>query len=286
MKNNEIKNLYIVATPIGNINEISSLAINSLKENTHFFCEDTRVTKKLFNLLNISLVNKHFYCFNQNNEEEFIKNFNFASNQYCLLSDAGYPLLSDPGFSLVNHFINNNWNIKVVNGPCSIMHALVVSGFPTQKFIFAGFLNHKEKIKKQELIHFNNYKNTIIIFESIHRIKETLKLIYQIFDHNKKICIARELTKINETIIRVDIKNVLTVPIVEKGEFVIVIDNNCYENTKKENEKMDFKMILNELEMLLKKGEQINVACKMVAYKHNLKKNVVYNFWQQQKNWI
>lgn len=281
------KKLYIIATPIGNINEISKLAISTLNNCNYFFCEDTRNSKKLFNLLDISIDKKFFYSLNSINERKVIENFDFNKNEYCLLSDAGYPILSDPGFLLINHFITNKWEIQVVNGPCSMIHALVVSGFPVNNSLFYGFLDHNKNNKLAELQILKKEEKTIVIFESVHRVKETLKMIQSIFDNNKNICIGRELTKINETIYREKISNINLLNIVEKGEFTIVINNNvCKDKTNKFSKNDDYFQYLNELKLLISKGEKEKIACKMIAYKYNLKSNFLYNFWQEQKNCI
>lgn len=278
------KKLFIVATPIGNIKEISELAITTLTNNSIFFCEDTRNSKKLLNLLNISLENKTFYSLNGNNEKQFINSFDFKDNEYCLLSDAGYPILSDPGFLLINYFIKNNWDVQIINGPSSLMHSLIVSGFPSSNVLFYGFLNHSKNLKQDQLNQLKNETKTIIIFESVHRIKETLKMIKDVFDNSKNICIARELTKMNETIYRCSIEKADKIEITEKGEFVILIDNNIKDTESVKKEETDYSIYLNELEKLIRKGEKEKVACKMVSYKYSLKSNSLYNFWQQRKN--
>ncbi len=282
MNNNK---LFIVATPIGNIKEISNYAISVISEIDDFFCEDTRNSKKLLNLLNISLTNKNFHTLNTINEKEIVSKFNFKNKNYCLLSDAGYPILSDPGFLLINHFIKNNWDVNVVNGPSSLMHSLIISGFQTKNTLFYGFLSNKKNIKETELSALSTELKTIIIFESVHRIKETLNLIKMIFNNSNKICIARELTKLNETIYRSTIANIDDLKIIEKGEFVIVIDNNSNDIKKDENEK-NYSKYLNEVKNLVLKGEKEKIACKIISYKYNLKANLLYNFWQQQKNCI
>ncbi|MDE7112075.1 MAG: 16S rRNA (cytidine(1402)-2'-O)-methyltransferase, partial [Malacoplasma sp.] len=247
------KKLFVVATPIGNIKEISNYAISIFSELTDFFCEDTRNSKKLLNLLNISLVNKNFYTLNTINEEEVIKKFDFKKDKYCLLSDAGYPMLSDPGFLLINYFIKNNWDINVINGPSSLMHSLIVSGFQTKNTLFYGFLSSKKNIKEKELLNLKNEFKTIVIFESVHRIKETLNLIKKNFNNLNRICVARELTKLNETIYRTTIADINKIEIIEKGEFVIVIDNNK-DKSKNNITEINYLNFLNEIKSLISKG--------------------------------
>lgn len=273
------RKLIVIATPIGNINEISKATINALSENKNFFCEDTRVLKKLLNVLGISISNKNFYALNNVNENSLVEKFNFNDETYCLTSDAGYPMLSDPGYFLINYFIKQNWEIQIINGPSALMHSLIVSGFPTQKFIFFGFLSHKNNQKKSELIELKNENKTIIIYESIHRIKETLKMIKDVFGDNVNLVVCRELTKLNETIYRGKIDDILD-NIVEKGEIVIVINNNKINNDNKTN----YELFLNEISSLVSKGEKDKIACKIVAYKHGIKTNALYSLWQEKKN--
>lgn len=270
----------IIATPIGNIKEISEAAITAFKENKNFFCEDTRVLKKLFNLLDISINNKNFFALNAINENNIVTNFNFRDEVYCLTSDAGYPMLSDPGYFLINHFIKSDWKIEVINGPSALMHALVISGYKTNNFLFYGFLNHNKNQKEQELISLKKEEKTIVIYESIHRIKETLNLIKKIFSDDVDLVVCRELTKANETIYRGSIQMIID-SIVEKGEIVIVLNNNK-ENDKKKV--IDFNDYYIELKSLINKGEKEKVACKIVAYKYNLKSGDLYSFWQEKKN--
>lgn len=267
------KKLIIIATPIGNINEISNRAIQALNQNKNFFCEDTRVFKKLLSILNINHENKKMFTLNSINENKMVDNFNFIDETYCLVSDAGYPILSDPGFYLINFFIKNNWDIEIINGPSSLMHALVISGFCTKNTLFYGFLDHNENKKNIELLSLKKENKTIVIFESVHRIKNTLNQIKKIFGDNVSICVCRELTKLNETIYRGQIDDILK-NVNEKGEFVILI-NNQVEIKNKDCNLNDY---LYELKTLIQKGEKEKNACKMIGYKYNLKPKDLYDF--------
>lgn len=271
------KKLIIIATPIGNINEISKRAIDAIESNEIFFCEDSRVTKKFLNLLNIDLNNKKFISLNSFNENKIVNEFNFTHDVYCLMSDAGYPILNDPGFYLINFFIKKNWNIEIINGPSSLLHALVVSGFKIQNFMFYGFLDHSKIKKEKELLKLKKEIRTIVIFESVHRIEETLLLINEIFGEKINLVVARELTKSHETIYRGNAENILK-KLTYKGEFVILIDNN------KIHEDTSLNDLLKEIKFLINKGEKDKIACKMIAYKYNKKTNELYKFWLSQKN--
>lgn len=272
--------LIVIATPIGNIEEITIKAINNFKEYNNFFCEDTRVFKKLLNLLNISLKNKNFYSLNSFNEKKVVNNFNFKNEVYCLVSDAGYPLISDPGFFLINHFIKNNFDLEIVNGPCSVIHSLVASGFNNNEFFFKGFLSNSKNQRIQELSFLKNeIKSVLIIFESVHRIIDCLKDIKKIFGDDVKICVCKELTKINEKIYRDNINSILE-NLVEKGEFIIVINNHSETKSFEQN----FEKYYFELKKLIDKKEKDKVACKIIAYKYGLKSKDLYAFWQSKKN--
>lgn len=273
------KKLLVIATPIGNLDEITIRAKNALEENENFFCEDTRVFKKLLSALEIKNLNKKIFTLNSINENKAVENFDFKDDVYCLVSDAGYPSLSDPGYFLINYFIEKKWDIEIINGPSSIMHSLIVSGFKTQNTLFYGFLKHNDLQAKKELINLKSEMKTLIIFESVHRIKRTLMYIKDIFGDDINVCVCRELTKMNETIYRgriIDIYN----SIIEKGEFVILIDNNN-SNNKNVNNLSDY---IHELKSLIGKGEKEKVACKMISYKYNLKSKELYDFWQEHKN--
>ena len=275
------KTLYVVATPIGNLDEISKRAINVLSECKLYICEDTRVSKKLLNILNINLSNKIFISANGFNESTKLKSLNLLDKKNAvLLSDAGYPSISDPGYLTINYFIENNWSIKVVNGPCSLIHAFVASGFWSTNFYFHGFLPNTKQKKINILKNFLSLKTILIFFESVHRIKDTLNEIFKIYGENKIVSVCRELSKLNEHIYKGKIKDVLKI-VFEKGEFVLLVDNR----ESKENE-LNLYEVENDLKRLILKGEKEKIACKMVAFKHNLKTNQIFKFWQEIKNKI
>lgn len=284
IKKNEIIKMikfYIIATPIGNLKEINQRAIDAFSNSNIIYCEDTRVTKKLFNLLNISLSKKIFISINGFNEKEIVEKINFNNNESvsCLVSDAGYPMISDPGYILTNELIKRNVKIEVVNGSCSIIHALVISGFPTNNFYFSGFISNSDEERKTCLLNLKSINSTLIILESVHKIRKTLESIKEIFGENVQIIVAKELTKLNECIYRGSIDHIIE-NIDYRGEFVIVINNN---STKKIN---DFNLYLNEVNKLIKKGTQEKVACKMVGYKYDVSSKELFNTLQVKKNII
>lgn len=279
-----MKKLYVVATPIGNLNEINNRAINSFNCSNIIYCEDTRVTKKLFNLLNIDITNKTFISLTGFNEKEIINKINFNNNhECCLVSDAGYPIVSDPGYNLINECIKRNISVEIINGPSSLMHALVASGFSTNSFYFVGFLSNSSSQLNNQLNDLYQIKSTLIIFESVHRIKKTLEAIKSVFGELVNLVVCKELTKMNETIYRGNIDSIIK-NIDYRGEFVIVIDNNI--NQKNTDKNTDLKVYLNEVLQLVKKGNQEKVAAKMVAYKYDLNSKELFNALQVKKNII
>lgn len=220
--------LYMAATPIGNLSDISDHLLIVLENINYIFCEDTRVTQKLLDILNIQNKPKliSFYKFNEHEQIKKAQEI-LLKDDVLLVSDAGYPNISDPGFGLVKYCVDNKIEIEVISGPCALIHALVKSGISTNTFMFLGFLNPK---RTQQLIYLEslmNVKTTFILYESVHKILNTLKNISEIFTNNK-ICVCKELTKMHETFFygtANEIINQLNESNL-KGEFVIIIDNN------------------------------------------------------------
>lgn len=216
--------LTIVATPIGNLEEASPLARKTLAEAKVIVCEDTRVTKKLLKLLAIDHGQKlvSFNLVNERDKEEHI--LQLLTDQPCVLvSDAGYPVISDPGFRLITTLRKAGSKINVVNGPCAFIHAIVSSGIDSRKILFANFLTKKRLGRLQELaelkqvIHFC----TVVYYEPLNYLTKGLKLLQSVFG-NIKIGIARELSKINEAFY-FDYIDKLIDQVEYRGEFVIII---------------------------------------------------------------
>ena len=219
--------LYIVPTPIGNLEDITLRALRILQETDSILAEDTRVTKKLLAHYNIQ---KPIQSYHQHNEHQQLNNFIALierQNSVALLSDAGTPSISDPGFLLIRACIQHNIEIECLPGATAFVPALVNSGFPTDKFYFYGFLPHK-KGRKTAIEKLVNIKETIILYESPFRLIKTLEELKNVFEESRQICVCRELTKIYEETIRGTITEVLAYFSAKtiKGEIVIVINNN------------------------------------------------------------
>jgi len=217
--------LIIVPTPIGNLEDITLRAIRILKESDLIFAEDTRVTKKLLNHLEIQ---KTVHPFHAHNEHKSLSNAidKIKTNSITVLvSDAGTPGISDPGFLLVRECLSNDIEIECLPGPAALIPAIVASGFPCDRFVFEGFLPHK-KGRQTRLKAIAEEKRTVILYESPHRLVKCLGQIAEFMGNDRNVCVARELTKMYEefqrgTAIEVQ-KHYENHP--PKGEIVIVIE--------------------------------------------------------------
>ena len=278
MKENNKGTLYIVGTPIGNLDDITIRAINTLKMVDVILAEDTRQTLKLLNHFNIS---KHMISYHRHNEDEKIsKVVEFLDNNknLALVSDAGMPVISDPGQNLIKYLVEYNYSIEVIPGVTALITALVKSGLDSTRFTFEGFLSVNKKQRKEKLKILSNETRTMVFYEAPHKIIYTLKDMLEYFG-NRKICIARELTKIHEefryTSIEESIKDIEKNGI--KGEIVLLIEGMCEEELKqKEQEHL---LNLNSVELVreyIKNGDTKKEAIKKVAKLKGVNKDTVY----------
>lgn len=266
---NEKSTLYLVATPIGNLDEMTYRAVNILNEVDYIAAEDTRNTIKLLNHFNIKkkLISHHEHNIESSSYKilELLKEANIA-----LVSDAGYPAISDPGYELVMKAIEAGYNVVSISGANACLNALVVSGICPQPFLFYGFLNHSDKTKKKELTTLKNYHETMVFYESPHRINKTLTLMLDYLG-NRSIALCRELTKRHEEIIRGTISEILEICDTLKGEMVIVVEGS------KEVIEQVFDLDINtQIEVYISEGMSSKEAIKKVAKERNISKNEVY----------
>lgn len=282
MKTRDSQNkLYIAATPIGNLKEVSKRFLELINEMDILLCEDTRVIKKLLMLLNI---NKHFQyykfdMFSELGQTQKIIDLITKKNKVMLLSDAGYPTISDPGYQLVNACIKSDIAIEVINGPCSLIHALVGSGFSSQEFLYLGFLG-KTSIERTKKLHkYIDINTTWIILESVHRLKECLKDLFKVLGA-QNICIAHELTKFHEEFIYVNLSNIDNIELDYKGEFVIVIDKKPLEYKVNEFE------INEKIVSLLRQGIRTKDISLILFNEYNLDAKLWYKKIIELKNKI
>jgi 16S rRNA (cytidine1402-2'-O)-methyltransferase len=216
--------LYIVPTPIGNLEDITLRAIKVLKEVDLILCEDTRRSKKLLNHLEIDVPLRSHHKFNEHIEVSYIVKKIVEGSNMALISDAGVPGISDPGFLIVRTCLENNIEIECLPGPTAFVPALVVSGLPIDKFIFEGFLPAK-KGRKSRLEKLALESRTMVFYESPHKLLRTLLDFDNFFGSNRKISISRELTKLYEETLRGSIKEMVAIYSNKKpkGEYVIIV---------------------------------------------------------------
>ena len=268
--------LYIVGTPIGNLQDISPRALNILKNVSIIACEDTRQTKKLMSKYEFS--NK-LISFNKHNAQKkiplILDNLN-SGKSVALVSDAGMPSICDPGENLVQTAKSYNLNIICIPGPCAAITALVSSGLPSSKFTFEGFLPRKKSEREKILINISNNEKTTILFESPRRLKNLLSELKEYLGGEREIEVSRELTKkfeehignnINEVINHFDGKDVI-------GEITIVIKGKDKSQNNREINKFELQKELNDL---IKAGLSLSQASKYLAKKNDLKKSLIYN---------
>jgi 16S rRNA (cytidine1402-2'-O)-methyltransferase len=216
--------LYIVATPIGNIKDITLRAIEVLKSVDLILCEDTRETKKLLNYYGIKKPLLSYYREIEKKRVNKVIELLKEGKEIALVCDRGTPGISDPAYILVKEVYKNNLKVSPIPGPSALTASLSVSGFPLNKVYFYGFLPKKENEKRKIFEKWKNMDETIVFFESVYRIEKTINLLCEIIPE-KEICICRELTKVFEEIIRGKIKDVYEIFKKEKkkGEFVLII---------------------------------------------------------------
>ena len=219
--------LFIVPTPIGNLGDITFRAIETLKSVNLILAEDTRTSLKLLKHYKINSKIESYHMHNEHKKADSIINKITEGNTIALISDAGTPSISDPGFLLVRECIKNNIEIECLPGATALITALVISGLPSDKFLFEGFLPAK-KGRTKRLKELSNEKKTIIFYESPHRILKTLKDFSNYFSPEKQVSVSREITKIYENTFRGTIDE--SIEHFEKnkpkGEFVIVLSTN------------------------------------------------------------
>ena len=262
--------VYLIPTPIGNMEDITLRAINVLKDVDIIFSEDTRVTALLLKHLNIKkkLVSSHEY--NEIENREMLLKYLNSSKNVGIVTDRGTPIISDPGYGLAKIAIDSGYNVVGLPGPTALIPALITSGLSPSPFLFYGFLSNKDSKRKKELEMLKKQTATLIFYESPHRLIKTLEAMREIFG-NRNISISREISKKYEEIIRANIDEVLKKFDNDKGEFVIVVEGN--------KEKTDYTMIsiTEHVNAYIKEGNSVNDAIKMVAKDRLLPKKDIYN---------
>ena len=269
--------LYIVGTPIGNLDDISLRALNILKNVSFIACEDTRHTKKLMSKFGISNKLISFHQHNSINKIPFIIDSLKGKKSVALVSDAGMPSICDPGENLIQKVRENNFDVICIPGPCAALTALVSSGFPASSFIFLGFLPKKKKERDEILLKISNFDKTTVIYESPHRFKKLLVELKIYCGGDREIQVFRELTKKYEEQIGNNIEMVISL-FKDKniiGEITIVIKGKSGIKNSEINEFL----LKKDLTELMDAGLSLSAASSYLAKKKNIKKSLIYNIY-------
>jgi 16S rRNA (cytidine1402-2'-O)-methyltransferase len=270
--------LYIVGTPIGNLNDLSLRALNILKNVSLIACEDTRQTKKIMNKFEFT---NNLISFNEHNSyikiEKIINDLN-SGKSIALVSDAGMPSICDPGENLVKHAKSKGIRIVCVPGPCAALTALVSSGMQSSKFIFEGFLPKKKSDREKILLEISKNNKTTVIYESPHRLMKLLLQLKEYCGGKREIQVFRELTKkfeenignnINEVLDFFEGKEIL-------GEITLVIKGV---NKEKQNSAVNKNYLKEELNDLIQAGLSLSAASRYLSRKNNVAKNLIYKLY-------
>ena len=268
--------LFLVATPIGNLNEVSGRCLDVLRSVSVIACEDTRNSQKLLSHFDIHTRTITYHNFNERQSSKGILSLLEKGEDVALISDAGYPLISDPGYLLVNEVIDAGYKIVTVSGPNAALNALVASGLPTNHYLFYGFLNAKQSQAKKELESLKGFPYTLIFYEAPHRIEKTLKLMYEILG-DRKACLARELTKLHEEYHRGTLKELCGLHDL-KGEMVVIVEGDTSEK------EVSMEDLLKEMDLLIEEGQRAKDAAKTVSEKYEVSKNQLYQAYLKEGN--
>lgn len=266
--NNDLPKLYIVATPIGNLRDMTYRAVDVLKSVDIIFCEDTRTSQSLLKHYDIDTPLHSYHLFNENEITKKLIDKIKAGQNVAVISDAGLPCISDPGWVAVKEAIEEDIDVVVIPGASAGISALVASGLPTYKYLFVGFLNSKKAKRKTELKELLLSKETIVMYESPHRIEETLKILSELCP-DRHIVLARELTKKFEEYYRGTPQEILEVVDTIKGEIVLIIEGKVEQEEINETPQELY-------EKYLKMDMTKNEALKQAAKDLGISKNDLY----------
>lgn len=273
-----IGTLYVVGTPIGNLKDITLRALETLQFVDVILAEDTRQTLKLLNHFNIS---KHLVSYHKHNEVEKISNIVSlleSGKNIALVSDAGMPIISDPGENLVKYLVDNKYLVETIPGVTALTTAIVKSGIDSTRFAFEGFLSVNKKQRKNRLESLVNETRTIIFYEAPHKLIYTLKDLLEYLG-DRKICIARELTKLHEEYIYENLSTAIEKINISgiKGEIVLLVQGRSEEEIEKEkNESLSEISNIDLVRQYINDGIDKKEAIKKVAKIRNVNKNEIY----------
>ncbi len=266
--------LYFVATPIGNLDDISFRAVETLKSCDYIACEDTRHSRILLDKYDIKTKTFAYHKFNENNSSEGIINLLNQGKNVAVISDAGMPVISDPGNILAKKLVENNIKFTIIPGANAGLSALVLSGFDATKFAFFGFLSEKNRELKEQLEEIKNFPGTVVLYSSKYNINKDMENIYKSVG-SVRVAIVSEITKLHEKCEIVTLPHQLEDP---KGEYVIVL-----EKREEAVKQISDDVIVDELKSMLKIMDK-KVAFSAIKDKYNLKKSYIYNLYETNKD--
>ena len=261
--------VYLVPTPIGNLEDMTFRAINTLKMVDVIFSEDTRVTLQLLNHFEIKNKLIALHDHNEDLVKEKVLSFLKDGNNVAIVTDRGSPIISDPGYKTVKFLKENGYNVIGLPGACAFVPALISSSISSEHFTFYGFLSSKESQARKELEYLKDSEYTLVFYEAPHRIIKTLNMMLEVFG-DRYISISREISKLHESIYVGTISDALKNPEEFKGEFVIVVSPND------EEEIVDNMSIMESVNMYIRTGLTSMEAIKKVAKERKIPKNEVY----------
>lgn len=267
--------LYLIPTPIGNMEDITIRSLNTLKEVEFILCEDTRVTSKLLNYFDIKKPLVRCDEYSQEKVKEKVLEALRNNKNIGLVSDAGSPIISDPGYIVSKYVVEEGFNVIALPGATAFVPALSVSEINPAPFIFYGFLNAKSSKEIKELKILKDKKETLIFYESPNRLVDTLNNMLEVFG-DRKIAVCREISKIHEEVVRGTITDCLKSLTTIKGEIVIVVEGN--------NEVVDYSDldIIEHVNLYIAEGKSNMEAIKIVAKERNIPKSVVYKEYNKK----
>ena len=271
--------LYLVATPIGNLEDITFRAINTLKEVDIIAAEDTRHTLKLLNHFEINKPLISYYKETEKTKSKVLIEKLLEGKNIALVSDAGTPGISDPGEEIIKCAIEQNVEIIPIPGAVAAINAIIVSGFSTREFVFLGFLsaNKSERTKKLEELKYET--KTLIFYEAPHKLLNTLNSIYEVFG-NRSVVLAKELTKIHEEFIRGNVKDLIdNIESEPKGEYVIIVQGNEINASQAETIELNKLSLEYHYKYYEEQGENKKEIIKKIAKDRNVNKNEIYQYF-------
>lgn len=261
--------LYVVSSPIGNLKDITYRAIEILNEVDLILCEDTRKSLKLLNHYEIKKPLMSFHDFNKEQKQDDVIDLLKKGQDIALMSDAGTPGINDPGYELICQVIDSGYYVVSIPGASAVLTALVSSGLIMQPFTFLGFLPRKQSEQKVVLARYENRRETLVIYESPLRVKKTVKMLFDSFG-DRKITLARELTKLYESITRTSLKTAVELEHDTRGEYVLIVEGTSQDLFDSEQS------IVDHVIFFINEGYEEKEAMKAVAKIRQITKSEVY----------